>query len=419
MVHPSQQKPAYACRNAPPVVTIARNGRRWSFNVKPWLAGLLVGLLAMFSAANLGAAGYLLYRDDLLGGSIARRSEMQHAYEARIAALRSELDRIASRHAVQEVGIEEQIASLLERQAILESRQSTLDQLIETARTSGIKVAQSLVRVPRARPEANAGADASAASGAPLAYSPTPAAGDAAIKEALIRHSEPPRDLEPLVMGVTNSLDATDAEQQQAIDALDAAAAAAANDLSSALAPLGIELGHDRAADPQGGPFIAATALHFVERAAMLDRSLEELAAARRKAALMPVGAPVHANRVSSGYGYRRDPFLGERALHAGVDFDAPYGAEVRATAAGLVVSAGWSGGYGYMVEIRHAAGLTTRYGHLSAILVEKGATVSAGTPLGRVGNTGRSTGPHLHYETRRDGEPVNPAVYLAAGRAL
>jgi murein DD-endopeptidase MepM/ murein hydrolase activator NlpD len=84
-----------------------------------------------------------------------------------------------------------------------------------------------------------------------------------------------------------------------------------------------------------------------------------------------------------------------------------------------LVVFAGWSGGYGYMVEIRHAAGLTTRYGHLSAILVEKGATVSAGTPVGRVGNTGRSTGPHLHYETRRDGEPVNPAIYLAAGRAL
>src|SRR5688572_15481077 len=214
MVHPSQQKPAYASRNAP-VVTIARNGKRWSFNVKPWLAGLLVCVVAMFGAANLGAAGYLLYRDDLVGGSIAWRSEMQHAYEARIAALRSELDRIASRHAVQEVGIEEQIASLLERQAVLERRQSTLDQLIETARTSGIKIAQSLVRVPRAKPEANAGAASSADSAAPLAYAPTSPAGDAAIAEAPIRHSEPPRDLEPLALDITGSLDATEAQQNQ------------------------------------------------------------------------------------------------------------------------------------------------------------------------------------------------------------
>jgi murein DD-endopeptidase MepM/ murein hydrolase activator NlpD len=419
MVHPSQQKPAYACRATPPIVTIARNGKRWSFNLRPWVAGPLVGAMAMFCAANLGAAGYLLYRDDLLGGSLARRTEMQHAYEARIAALRSELDRIASRHAVQEVGIEEQIASLLERQAILESRQSTLDQLIETARTSGIKIAQSLVRVPRARPEAHAAAATNAENATPLAYAPASPAGDAAITEALIRHSEPPRDLEPLVIDVTSSLDATDAQQQQALEALDTATAADAKALSSALAPLGIQLGRGQAADPQGGPFIAATELHFVERAAMLDRSLEELAAVRRMAALMPVEPPVHANGISSGYGYRLDPFLGERALHAGVDFNASHGAEVRATAAGLVVSAGWSGGYGYMVEIRHAAGLTTRYGHLSAVLVEKGATVSAGTPVGRVGNTGRSTGPHLHYETRRDGEPVNPAIYLAAGRAL
>jgi YD repeat-containing protein len=83
------------------------------------------------------------------------------------------------------------------------------------------------------------------------------------------------------------------------------------------------------------------------------------------------------------------------------------------------VVSAGWSGGYGQLVEIRHPDGVTTRYGHLSAILVQEGARVEAGALIGRVGSTGRSTGPHLHYETRRAGKAVDPAVFLAAGRAL
>ena len=92
----------------------------------------------------------------------------------------------------------------------------------------------------------------------------------------------------------------------------------------------------------------------------------------------------------------------------------------MRATAPGTVVSAGWKGGYGKMVEIRHADGVSTRYGHLSADPCRGRRSASpAGTPIGRVGSTGRSTGPHLHYETRRDGKAVDPALYLAAGRAL
>ena len=91
----------------------------------------------------------------------------------------------------------------------------------------------------------------------------------------------------------------------------------------------------------------------------------------------------------------------------------------MRATAAGVVANAGWSGGYGNMVEVEHADGVSTRYGHLSAFLVSVGDRVAAGEPIGRVGSTGRSTGPHLHYETLRDGKTVDPAVYLAAGKAL
>jgi murein DD-endopeptidase MepM/ murein hydrolase activator NlpD len=122
---------------------------------------------------------------------------------------------------------------------------------------------------------------------------------------------------------------------------------------------------------------------------------------------------------MSSNFGSRADPFLGSAAFHAGIDFRSPQGRKVEATAAGKVIVAGRSGGYGNLVEIDHGKGLTTRYAHLSRIDVGVGESVKAGDVIGRVGSTGRSTGPHLHYETRRDGVAVNPVRYLDAGRRI
>jgi murein DD-endopeptidase MepM/ murein hydrolase activator NlpD len=114
------------------------------------------------------------------------------------------------------------------------------------------------------------------------------------------------------------------------------------------LAPIGITFREaETGKSPQGGPFIAAPGLHFVERAAMLSRALDEITALRRSAEAMPLAMPVRSARISSRYGYRQDPFLNLRALHAGLDFAASTGTEVQATAAGEVVSAGWNGGYG------------------------------------------------------------------------
>jgi murein DD-endopeptidase MepM/ murein hydrolase activator NlpD len=102
--------------------------------------------------------------------------------------------------------------------------------------------------------------------------------------------------------------------------------------------------------------------------------------------------------------------------MHTGVDFRASTGDPVRVTANGRVVSAGWAGGYGRMVEVNHGNGLSTRYGHLSQIDVKVGDYVKIGQVIGEVGSTGRSTGPHLHYETRIDGEAVDPQKFLRAG---
>jgi murein DD-endopeptidase MepM/ murein hydrolase activator NlpD len=354
---------------------------------------------------------------------------MQYAYEERIAALRSELDRMTSRHIVQTEGVEQQLTTLLERQSAIEHRQVALDALVEKARASGIEVA-SLPRLPRARPDAAAkGAEPEAGAAAPLGYMPSETAGGAqtdAIVEVLLRggpSGEPHPSLDAILKQVQSSLDDGQTRQTQALDALSVTVEDEVERLSSALSPIGVQLEDADAAPgaeaPQGGPFVPASGLHFVERTAMLDRMLDDVGTLRRSAASLPLNAPLATQRVSSRFGYRIDPIEKKRAFHSGLDLVAPEGMEVHATAPGTVISAGWNGGYGLMVEIRHAGGVSTRYGHLSAALVKPGQRVAAGTAIGRVGSTGRSTGPHLHYETRRDGEAVNPSVFFTAARAL
>jgi len=133
----------------------------------------------------------------------------------------------------------------------------------------------------------------------------------------------------------------------------------------------------------------------------------------------VPLSTPVSAASFdkSSGFGARVDPFTGRYAFHPGIDFAGPWGSVVHATAAGVVVFAGNRGGYGNMVEIDHGYGIHTRYGHLSAISVRVGTRIDRGAALGRVGSTGRSTGPHVHYEVWYDDVVKNPNNFIEAGR--
>jgi murein DD-endopeptidase MepM/ murein hydrolase activator NlpD len=133
----------------------------------------------------------------------------------------------------------------------------------------------------------------------------------------------------------------------------------------------------------------------------------------------LPVGSPVPGQKTSSNFGRRSDPFLHRAAMHSGLDFRARRGHPVHATGAGKVIKAGYNGGYGRMVEISHGNGLTTRYAHMSRILVKVGQKISVGKIVGKVGSTGRSTGPHLHYEVRHQGRAQNPARYVRAGAKL
>ncbi len=127
-----------------------------------------------------------------------------------------------------------------------------------------------------------------------------------------------------------------------------------------------------------------------------------------------PEGRPVNTGYISSGFGERVDPFTGGEEFHEGIDFAAPEGTPIHAVAAGIVTAAGPRGGYGNMVQIDHGNGYSTRYGHAEKVLVHVGETVQRGDVIALLGSTGRSTGPHVHFEVLKNGHEVNPARFVA-----
>lgn len=177
----------------------------------------------------------------------------------------------------------------------------------------------------------------------------------------------------------------------------------------------------------EGGPLMPLSAMHIdgISDTAFVTAYGEAGAHARELAELfaglshVPLTTPVHGTDyyLTSGFGARIDPFTRHMAFHPGLDFAGPWGAVVRSTAPGVVDYAGARGGYGNMVEIDHGFGIRTRYGHLSSILVKVGSKVSKGTPIGKLGSTGRSTGPHVHYEIWLADVVRDPSRFIEAGR--
>jgi len=142
--------------------------------------------------------------------------------------------------------------------------------------------------------------------------------------------------------------------------------------------------------------------------------ALENVILARKlKEQISPEGRPVQAGFISSYFGERQDPFSGEEAFHKGIDFAGTAGSQVMAVAAGVVTWAGERSGYGSLVEISHGNGYVTRYGHNQRTLVAVGQTVTRGEPVALMGSSGRSTGPHVHFEVLRNGRQVDPASFI------
>jgi murein DD-endopeptidase MepM/ murein hydrolase activator NlpD len=172
----------------------------------------------------------------------------------------------------------------------------------------------------------------------------------------------------------------------------------------------------------QGGPFVAASggdlpADVLKASLAVLENRLVRSDALREVMSRLPLSAPLEYYNVTSSFGKRRDPVNKRWAMHYGLDMGAPFRSTIYATAPGVVTYAGWKGRYGKYVEITHGSGVKTRYGHMSKILVKKGQKIAFRDKVGLLGSTGRSTGPHLHYEVVFKGKSKNPLKFIKAGR--
>ena len=405
-VHPAH---SFARRAPPPRVIFAHGETVRSFVVRPWLVGTLASIGVVFALLYLAATGYLVFRDDLLAASLARQSRMQTEYEDRIATLRADIDRLTSRQLLNQEAIEDQVNKLLGRQSALDTRQDVLNGLSQAMHRAGL--------VPGKDDEA--------------AVPPAKAAGNAD-KAKLTTGSLLPSDGGKPATGknagtmaelktVAGSLDQLAHEQVAYVDAVASSVAARTNQIAAALKRIGHTVPSDADNDEGvGGPFVGidenADPETFKANVALVNTEIDRLDMVRQFARQLPLSAPLPGAVVTSRFGTRMDPFLGEPAMHTGVDFRARTGLPIPATAAGTVTSAGENGGYGNMVEIDHGNGVSTRYAHLSEIDVKVGQVVSKGAIVGKAGSTGRSTASHLHYEVRVDGEPLDPLTYIAAG---
>jgi murein DD-endopeptidase MepM/ murein hydrolase activator NlpD len=413
----------------PSRVIIARGAKVRTFAVRPWVFGTVVGIFLMFTAGYVAATGYLVYRDDIVGATFERQAAMQRAYEERIALLRSELDRVTSRHIVETQTIESQVGGLVQRQELINRRQAVLAQLVAKARSEGMTIADTAIPVPLPRP-AQAGdaivriAPSRPTSDEAFAYAPKSSSAaeiitNSIIKDGALKVPMNEESLRPVLDEIRSSIDYAEDAQTSALDVLYRTSKADAKRLAGILDRFGLNMPDGVSEDESGtgGPFLPIGNVIFVEKADSTNKALEKIRIIRESAAGLPLAKPLQYGRQSSNFGYRLDPFLRKPAMHSGVDFGAPYGTPVEATADGIVVHAGLKGGYGRLVEIRHDHGFTTRYAHMSAISVKEGEQVAAGTIVGLVGSSGRSTGPHLHYETRRGDKALDPTIFLGASQ--
>jgi murein DD-endopeptidase MepM/ murein hydrolase activator NlpD len=367
--------------------TFAHAGKQVRFG--PVVFWIVVGTVVILAGWSIASATYLAFRDDVLRTLVAHQAQQQFAYEDRIAELRAQIDRTTSRQLLDQEQFEQKLDELVRRQALLESHATALGNGIDPITTGSIH--------PAAKPLGD----------------PTPgtAHGDRGKQSSI----------GVVLDRLEASLDRVERRQSLAVSQMENRYESKTQQIRSVLTELGLK---PDTAPATGGPFVpvklASDDQSFGRALVRVNLMRAQANALGNTLLKVPLRKPVIGEiDETSPFGVRMDPFAHEAAMHTGIDFRGEIGEPIHATAGGTVTIAGWTGGYGKLVEIDHGNGLATRYGHLSEIDVEVGQTVRAGAVIGKLGSTGRSTGPHLHYETRLNGEAFNPQKFLDAGDRL
>ncbi|RUM25528.1 M23 family peptidase [Rhizobium vallis] len=418
------------------ILILASGDKVRHMTVRPWMAALAFCFVGVFSIGYLLATSYLVLRDDLIGATMARQARMQHDYEDRIAALRAQVDRITSRQLLDQQVVEDKVDKLMEQQMALTSRHGKLDNLLDRAESSGLTDKDGALPAPSSPVQSYApdvkDKRASLTGGGIEAIekqlangAPTDATPDNSTL-AYVPAAETVGDRADRIFSkVTLSLKDVEQDQRNRVEQLTSDAGSAANAIESVLTRFKIPMPETAAKQDEddsavGGPYVEPESNDdFNNSLVALDGALTRLEAVRSTAESLPFRNPAIGKEMTSPFGNRRDPFLGRLALHSGIDFRFSPGEKIRPTAPGKVISAGWTGGYGNMVEVDHGNGVSTRYGHMSEVLVKVGDTVDRNDVIGLAGSTGRSTGTHLHYEVRQDGRAVDPVYFMNAGLKL
>lgn len=382
----------YAASSRGERIVIERGGRLLAVRLPRHGVMAAGGIAVVVLVWSLTSAAYMVFHDTVVSELRAGANASARGYQAQLADMRDELERSRTRRLVEKSGVDSLYSELAERQAAIERRQDRLDALADL----GAGLSGSQPRPETAVPVKPAPIDGASGAGPELRPSSMSDRISASLSELELAQA---RTLEGLALQAS--------ERRKTLERVYDAARVRKPAVADGRA--------------RGGPFepLPPGSLTFETRADEVQAERAVVAAFEHGLTRVPVRLPVPEATISSSFGARPDPFLGRVAFHSGIDFERDYGEPARATAAGRVTNAEWSGGYGLMVEIDHGGGLVTRFGHLSSILVKEGEEIAIGAVVGRVGSTGRSTGPHLHYETRANGEAVDPMRFLNAGRLL
>lgn len=349
----------------------------------------------------------LFFSPDISRLISSQNSKIFTAYEDRVAQLRVEVDRLYSRQYAQSGSLNLQLIELKQRQSELAEIQPYIQSLAQKANDLGVVagVVNTEINSPAIEPNST--------QNMPIDNIVT---GSINVTESNSRAQ---------IIALEGSISQLANESRLALKNLTEVANQSTNEIVAELKSIGYTpnlSSFDKNA--VGGPFISnnehENSYNLLNNANDLVGSLERLKRAKNTIQTLPVLMPLSGKyRLSSPYGNRTDPFGRQKAFHSGMDFAAPRGNIVSSAGAGVIIHSGRKGNYGIAVEVKHANGFVTRYAHLSATLVKVGQSVNLGDPIAKVGSTGRSTGPHLHFEIRRADKTLNPQNFINVGKKL